>query len=159
MIKKQVKQYGNRQRIEINKTDNLDAGAKVIILSENEYNTIMKNLQDLEKQNIELTSQLNQMHNQDTNIKEMLENTTSHLYEKHQKEIENKDNEIKELRVQINAMRKSIIYYIIQLSALNVIDFFRSKHKKIIESMNDAIFSDADADAHEIDADAKKLNK
>lgn len=152
-----MKEYNGRQRIELNKKDNLDAGAKIIILSENEYNTIMKNLQDLEKQNIELTSQLNQMQNQDTNIKEMLKNTTSHLYENHQKELENKDNEIKQLEQQINAMRKSIIYYILQLSALNVLDLiFKSKHKKIIASMNDVIFHDADADADAI-ADAKKI--
>lgn len=155
MIKKQIKQYGNRQRIELNKKDNLDAGANVIILSENEYNTIMENLQNLENENKTLQIQHQQIQNQETNIKEMLKNTTSHLYENHQKELENKDNEIKQLKQQINAMRKSIIYYILQLSALNVIDLiFKSKHKKIIASMNDVIFHDADADAI---ADAKKL--
>ena len=154
MIIKQVKEYSKRKRIEINKTDNIDAGEKVYIFKVNEYNQIMENLQALESENKTLQIQHQQMQNQETNIKEMLENATSHIYDNHQKEVENKDNEIKQLKQQINVMRKSISHYIIQLSSLGLLDIIRRKQNKIIENMNDAIFHDADDDAI---ADAKKI--
>lgn len=153
MIKKEVKEYNGRQRIELNKKDNLDAGAKIIILSENEYNQLIDKINDydaLKKENQILNEQEN-------NLSEMVKDITAPIYDQHKKDLQKKDNEIEQLTSQLNYIRKSISHYIISLSSLGFMDLvFRTKHKKIIHDMNDTIFHDADADAI---TDTKKLNK
>ena len=156
MIIKQVKEYSKRKRIEINKTDNLDAGAKVIILSENEYNQLINELD-----NYDALKKENQILNeQENNLSEMVKDITAPIYDQHKKDLQKKDNEIEQLTSQLNYIRKSISHYIISLSSLGLMDLvFRSQHKKIIDDMNDTIFHDANADADD-DAitDTKKLN-
>lgn len=153
MIIKQVKEYSKRKRIEINKNDNVPAGAKVIILSENEYTELKNKLNDYDA----LLKENQILQKQENNLKEIIKDVTAPIYENHQKELETKDNEIKQLKQQVNAIRKSISHYIMELSSLNILNFiFKKKHKKIIRDMNSAVFQDADDDVPAI-ADTKKL--
>lgn len=155
MIKKKVKEYSKRKRIELNQSDNIDAGAEVIILSENEYNQLLDKINDydaLKKENQILNEQEN-------NLSEMVKDITAPIYDQHKKDLQKKDNEIKQLTSQLNYIRKSISHYIISLSSLSLMDLiFKTRHKKIIQDMNDTIFHDADADADvPAMADTKKI--
>lgn len=152
MIIKQVKEYSKRKRIEINKTDNIDAGAKVIILSENEYNQLIDKINDYDA--VKKENQI--LHNQENDLKKIVDDVTAPIYDQHQKELTSKDQQIKQLQIQLKALQTKTNQYNLDMQGLNVIDIaVLRKHKKLIQDFNTAI-ADVDADAI-IDADAKKL--
>lgn len=152
MIKKEVKEYNGRQRIELNKKDNLDAGAKIIILSENEYNQLLAKINDYDA--VKKENQI--LHNQENNLKKIVDDVTAPIYDQHQKELTSKDQQIKQLQIQLKALQTKTNQYNLDMQGLNVIDIaVLRKHKKLIADFNTAI-ADVDADAI-IDADAKKL--
>ena len=156
MIFKEVKEYSNRQRIDLNKKDNLKPGANVVILTDDEYNNIKKEFLELQEQYKILENQIQMQQDQEHNLKEIIENVTAPIYENHKKDLANKDLEIKQLTDELNAIRKSCSQYNIELMDLNAIDIiFRSKHKKLIKEFNNTIF--VNMEVAPIDADAKTL--
>ena len=119
MIKKEVKAYGKsqRQRIDFNKGDHLEVGQEVNILTNQEYDELLECQSELQKVKNELIA----MQNQEVNLKELIQDVTAPIYENHKKELENKDIELKGLRLQL------------ELMSLNTVDvLFRRKHKNII---------------------------
>ena len=156
MIFKEVKEYSNRQRIDLNKKDNLKPGANVVILTDDEYDNIKKEFLELQEQYKILENQIQMQQDQEHNLKEIIENVTAPIYENHKKDLANKDLEIKQLTDELNAIRKSCSQYNIELMDLNAIDIiFRSKHKKLIKEFNNTIF--VNMEVAPIDADAKTL--
>ena len=150
MIKKKVKEYSKRKRIELNQSDNIDAGAEVIILSENEYNQLLAKINDYDA--VKKENQI--LHNQENNLKKIVDDVTAPIYDQHQKELTNKDQQIKQLQIQLKALQTKTNQYNLDMQGLNVIDIaVLRKHKKLIKDFNTAI---ADADAV-IDADIKKV--
>lgn len=153
MIIKQVKEYSKRKRIEINKNDNVPAGAKVIILSENEYTELKNKLNDYDA----LLKENQILQKQENNLKEIIKDVTAPIYENHQKELTSKDNEIKQLQVQLKLLQTKANQFNLDMQGLNVIDIgVLRKHKKLIADFNTAI-ADVDADAI-IPADVKKID-
>ena len=63
MLFKEVKQYSNRQRIDINKSDELTPGAEVVILTADEYADLKENLMELNNKVIAKDSELQVMKN------------------------------------------------------------------------------------------------
>lgn len=152
MIEKEVKEYNGRQRIELNKKDNLNAGAKIIILSENEYNQLLAKINDYDA--VKKENQI--LHNQENNLKKIVDDVTAPIYDQHQKELTSKDQQIKQLQIQLKALQTKTNQYNLDMQGLNIIDIgILRKHKKLISDFNNAI-ADVDADAI-IDADIKKV--
>lgn len=153
MIKKEVKEYNGRQRIELNKKDNLDAGANVIILSENEYTELKNKLNDYDA----LLKENQILQKQENNLKEIIKDVTAPIYENHQKELTSKDNEIKQLQMQLKLLQTKANQFNLDMQGLNVLDIALRKHKKLIADFNTAI-ADVDADAIIMPADVKKID-
>lgn len=156
MIIKEVKEYSTRQRINLKKEDNLKPGEKVVIFSENEYNNFMKDFQELQDNIIKLENENQLLQNQEQNLKEVIENVTTPIYENHKKELENKDKQIKQLNDKLNAMKKICSQFIIELMSLNLMGMLRGKHKKIIGEFNNKIWIDS-KDKNIVNADAKQI--
>ena len=104
MIKKEVKAYGKtqRQRIDFNKRDHLEVGQEVNILTNQEYEELLECQSELQKVKNELIA----MQNQEVNLKELIQDVTAPIYENHKKELENKDIEVKGLRLQLELMKE-----------------------------------------------------
>lgn len=157
MLFKEVKEYTNRQRININKDDNLEPGAKVVILTAKEYDDMKKDFIELQDSFIKIENETQLLKKQEQNLKELIENVTAPIYENHKKELENKDLEIKQLTDELNAMKQICSQFNIEISGLNTIDIlFRSKHKKLIQEFNKNIWITAKPGAI-VDADAKAI--
>ena len=157
MIIKQVKEYSKRKRIEINKTDNIDAGAKVIILSENEYKELQNKVNDYDA----LLKENQILQKQENNLKEIIKDVTAPIYENHQKELENKDQQIKQLQVQLKLLQTKANQFNLDMQGLNIIELsILRKHKKLIQQFNTAIAGADDVPAGNeiIPADVKKID-
>ena len=50
MITKIVKEYSNRQRIDLNKGDGFSAGDEIILLTKSEYDNIQQVMQNMDTQ-------------------------------------------------------------------------------------------------------------
>ena len=136
MIKKEVKAYGKsqRQRIDFNKGDHLEVGQEVNILTNQEYEELLECQSELQK----VKSELIAMQNQEVNLKELIQDVTAPIYENHKKELENKDIELKGLRLQLELMKEKTNRFNLELMSLNTIDvLFRRKHKNIIYDFQD----------------------
>ena len=73
------------------------------------------------------------MQNQEVNLKELIQDVTAPIYENHKKELENKDIELKRLRLQLELMKEKTNRFNLELMSLNTVDvLFRRKHKNII---------------------------
>lgn len=167
MIHKQVKEYGNkskRQRIDLSKKDGFDADADVVIMTTKEYDDIKENILNLTRQlrttEDKLTAKNDEIEiykNQEQNLKEIVEDVTAPIYEKHQKELSKKDNEIKQLQVQLKALETKTNQYNLDMQGLNAIEILiLRKHKKLIQKYNDEITLFG-VDPKIVDADAKAL--
>ena len=152
MIVKQVKEYSKRQRIDLNKSDKLTTGADVYILTENEYNKY----KEMENKFIALETEIQILQKQEHNLKDIIENVTAPIYKNHEKELKNKDNQIKELETQLKLCNSRNYQFNIDLQGLNLIDFviFR-KHKKLIKNYNEILTANNDDPIY---ADVKKLD-
>lgn len=157
MLFKEVKQYSNRQRININKDDNLNPGEKVILLTANEYEDIKTDFKDLQDNLIKIENENQLLQSQEQNLKELIENVTAPIYENHKKDLENKDLKIKQLTDELNAMKQICSQFGLELMGLNSIDIlFRNKHKKLIQDFNNNIWITAKPGAV-VNADAKAI--
>lgn len=157
MIIKEVKQYSNRQRIDINKNDGLTPGSEVVILTTNEYENIKQNLMDLNNKLTSKDSELQVMKNQEQNLKEIISDAITPIDEHYQKELSNKDKQINQLQMQLKALQVKTNQYNLDMQGLNVFDIaiFR-KHKKLIQNFNDDIAL-VEVDRKIVDADAKAI--
>ena len=153
MIHKKIKEYSNRQRIDLNKKDGFDAGADVVIMTAKEYEDIKTKLFEYNAMDKELEI----LKNQEQNLKEILADAIAPIDDHYKKELSKKDKEIKQLQVQLKAMQDKTNQYNLDMQGLNAFDLliFR-KHKKLIKSYNEDI-AIIGVDPKIIDADAKAI--
>ena len=153
MIHKKIKEYSNRQRIDLNKKDGFDAGADVVIMTAKEYEDIKTKLFEYNAMDKELEI----LKNQEQNLKEILADAIAPIDDHYKKELSKKDKEIKQLQVQLKAMQDKTTQYNLDMQGLNAFDLliFR-KHKKLIKSYNEDI-AIIGVDPKIIDADAKAI--
>ena len=166
MIRKQIKAYGKtqRQRIDLANSDGFSPGSEVVLLTALEYDGIMQNLDNLKKQLRDTEDKLYSadqelqiLHKQENNLKKIIEDVTAPIDERYQKQLESKDQEIKQLKMQLNTLQAKTTQFNLELMGLNTIDMlFKHKHKKLITDFNDEITIVGD-DPNIIDADTKKL--
>ena len=142
MIIKQVKEYSNRQRIDINKRDGINAGAEVVILSKMEYENLINENEKLTADSLKLQA----METQEQNLKNIIENITTPIYENHKKELTAKDDKIKQLEHQLKSLQAKTNQYNLELMGLNFIDFVRGKHKRAILEFDKTISLFVNAD-------------
>ena len=147
MIHKKVKEYSNRQRIDLNKKDGFKADNEVVIMTADEYDGIKQNIINLTRQ---LRSTENKLYakedeiqiykDQEQNLKQIVEDVTAPIYANHQKELSKKDKEIKQLQLQLKTLQAKTNKYNLDMTGLNAIEIliFR-KHKKLIHNFNDEI--------------------
>ena len=107
--------------------------------------------------NENLESQIQELKNQEVNLKGIIEDVTAPIYENHEKELSKKDDEINQLQMQLKTLQAKTSQYNLELMGLNAIDIaiFR-KHKKLIKNFNENITL-LEADPEIVDADAKAL--
>lgn len=141
MIYKEVKEYSQRQRINLNKKDGFSKGDKIVVMSENEYNDLTRELTNLNNKITAKNKELEVYTNQEQNLKEIITDIINPIHENHQKELENKEDVINQLTDDLNTMKKICNQYNLELTGLNIIDIliFR-KHKKIIHDFNSSIW-------------------
>ena len=157
MIFKEVKEYSQRQRININIDDGLTPGAKVVILTNNEYDNIKNDVIELRNQVVTLQKENQILQNQEQNLKQIIKDVTAPIYENHKKELENKDLKINELNNELNKVKARINQYNLELQGLNLIDIaILRKHKKLIKDFNSTI-SIANPGANIVEADLSAI--
>lgn len=157
MLFKEVKEYSKRQRINLNKDDGLTPGAKVVILTNNEYDNIKNDVLELKNQVVTLQKENQILQNQEQNLKQIIKDVTAPIYENHKKELENKDLKINELNNELNKVKARINQYNLDMQGLNIIDIaILRKHKKLIKDFNSTI-SIIDPGANIVDADTKAI--
>ena len=166
MIIKKIKEYGKtkRQRIDLAKSDGFNADEDVVIIPVNEYDGIKQNILNLTSQlrscEDKVTakdSEIEIYKDQEQNLKQIVEDVTAPIYKNHKKEIEKKDNEIKQLQDQLKALQQISSNYNIRMGGLSAIDIvFRKKHKDLIEDFNSKIWI-INQDNQVEDLDLKKL--
>lgn len=161
MITKTIKEYGKsqRQRIDVNKSDGLSTGEDVVLIPVTEYDKIKQNIMNLTRQLRSCEDKLSAKEDeikiykdQEQNLEELIKNAITPIdnhYQKqlsdirkdHKKELENKDNEIKQLELQLKTLQRIASQYNIQMGGLSAIDMlFRKKHKELIEDFNNNIW-------------------
>ena len=157
MIIKQVKEYSNRQRIDINKSDGLNPGSEVVILSKSDYNNLINENKDLNNELTVKTTELQLLKDQENNLKDIVTDSIAPIDKHYQKELENKDNQIKQLKHQLNTLQAKANQHNLDMQGLNVFTmFFLRKHKKLISNFNDTITAITN-DPKIIDADTKAI--
>ena len=174
MIIKKIKEYGNktkRQRIDLNKSDGLTPGSEVVLIPVEKYNSIKQDILDLQNElmtarnesemlmeiNAKLEQQIADMKNQEINLRKIIEDVTAPIDEHYQNELENKNDEIKQLKRQLNTLKAKTTQFNLELMGLNTIDMlFKHKHKKLITDFNDEITIVGD-DPNIIDTDTKAI--
>lgn len=134
MIIKEVKEYSKRQRINLNKSDNIPTGSEVVIIPKKEYDNIKKQLDTIPAKDKEL--ELYQK--QENNLKQIIEDVTNPIYENHQKQLTIKDNELKQLKHELRELQALTYQYNLSIMGLNVIDIliFR-KHKLLVKKFTE----------------------
>jgi len=166
MIIKQVKEYSNRQRINLNKNDGLEDGQEVVIFSKSDFNDIEMKIQMAElkidnmKSEIEkLTFEKELLENQQTNLKEIIEDVINPLHEQHQKELSMKDVELNQLKIENTALKSKSNQLCIDFMDLSALQFiFTDKKKVLIDDFNKSISVIID-DATLTNADAKRIDE
>lgn len=157
MIIKQVKEYSNRQRIDINKSDGLNSGSEVVILSKSDYDNLINENKDLNNELTAKTTELQLLKDQENNLKDIVTDSIAPIDKHYQKELENKDNQIKQLKHQLNTLQAKANQHNLDMQGLNVFTmFFLRKHKKLISNFNDTITAITN-DPKIIDADTKAI--
>lgn len=151
MIIKQVKEYGKkdtRQRIDINKGDNLEAGTKVVLIPLDDYNKADAELSDLK--NIILNTKMEldqlrsentflkqQMEKQELNLKEIVQDVTAPIHQHYKNELENKDNQIKQLQDKLDTLEYRCTQYNLELTGYNGLELIvLRKHKNLAKQFS-----------------------
>lgn len=157
MLFKEVKEYSNRKRINVNQDDGLCPGDSVIVMTSKEYEDFKNDVVELQDIISNLKNENQLLKNQERNLKEIMENITNPIYENHKKEMQDKELQIKQLTDELNTLKKVCSQYNLDMTGLNTIDIviFR-KHKKLINDFNNSIWVNVE-DAKIIDADTKKI--
>lgn len=158
IVVKEVKEYSNRLRINLNKSDGFSDGQEVVILPKKQYdfrmqvkdNQIAEREKDIGllsvqistmKSEIEkLTIEKELLENQQNNLKEIIEDVVNPIHEQHKKELSAKDVEIKQLQMENKALKhksSQLCIDIMDLSALQLI--FTDKKKVLIDDFNKSI--------------------
>ena len=155
---KEVKEYSNRQRINLNKNDGFADGDFVAIIKQDDLNLMEQEYQnqinefqhnagmssiqikalksDIEK----LTVENDFLKNQQNNLKEIIEDVINPIHEKHQQELLAKDVELNQLKMENKALRtksNQLCIDFMDLSALQLI--FTDKKKILIDDFNKSI--------------------
>ena len=140
MIIKQVKEYSNRQRIDINKSDGLNPGSEVVILSKSDYDNLINENKDLNNELTAKTTELQLLKDQENNLKDIVTDSIAPIDKHYQKELENKDNQIKQLEHQLKSLQAKTNQYNLDLMGLNKLDIaIFGKHKKLIKNFSEDI--------------------
>lgn len=141
MLFKEVKEYSKRQRVNITNNDELKTGTKIVILTSKEYDNFKSEVIELKDQlrNLEKENQL--LQKQEQNLKQIIQDVTTPIYENHKKELAEKDKEIKQLTDELNTLKKVCSQYNLDMNGLNIIDILiLRKHKKLIKNFNGSIW-------------------
>lgn len=171
MLFKTVKEYGQkskRQRIDINKTDEIDADTKVIIFTEDEYKDFKQEVLDLQTEVLKLKSENNAItkinesyENQENNLKQIVEDVTNPIHEHYKKELKKKDDKIKELQTKLDAVEYQFNQYNLELNGLNGIEMvLLRRHKPMIKQYSatiNTIIKSEKVDNNIVDADANSI--
>lgn len=159
MLEKVIKEYSNRQRIDINKSDGLEPNAKVVLLSAKEHEDIKTKLYEynaLSKEVELLKQQIQIFENQEQNLKEIVENVTAPIHEDYKRQLQYKDNQIKRLTDELNTLKKICNKFNIDVMSLNLKDrIFKGKLKELSENFNNSIW--ITTKDNEVDADASVI--
>ena len=152
---KEVKEYSNRQRINLTMDDGFESGQKVVLLSEDEYSEIEKKIKLLEK-DVEIVKSENKiLSSQQNNLTNVIEEVLTPVQEQHQKMIESKDNEIKRLNKELNSLKHKSSQFCIDVMALSILQLlFSNKKKVLVDDFNKSILISKDAEPV---TDAKKI--
>ena len=156
MIRKVVKMYSNRMRIDLNKKDGLNANEDVIIMPVEEYEKLKQELFNREDKIIALTKENEIIQQRNDSImesiqtskqdnkkefEEMLEITLKPINETHKEQLEDKDNQINQLTDKLNAMQSAFHQFNIGINQLSALDIlFRKKHHQVINDFNESIW-------------------
>lgn len=168
MLFKQVKEYTGRQRIDINKGDGMKKDTKVVIFTDDEYKQYKQDILDLQNNlivlknenemlmelNANLESQIDDYKQQNSNLKEIVEDVTAPIKE----EVENKNNRIEELETKIDAMEMVCNDMNIDLSGLTTIEVLvLRRHKKMAKEFSASINMIVRKKKNIVEADAQAL--
>ena len=158
MIIKQVKEYSNRQRITLNKSDGLKDGQEVVVLPTKEYdfqirvkdnkiselketiNEKNNQINSLEKEIEKLTIEKNLLQNQQNNLKDIIEDTINPIHKQYKEQLSEKNDTISELKMENKSLKNKsnqLCIDIMDLSALQLI--FTNKKKVLIDDFNKSI--------------------
>lgn len=141
MIIKEVKEYGTktkRQRIEFTKSDGLSPGSEVVILTVEEYDKLKNKIFTMNDKVISQDKELQIYQNQEQNLKQIIEDTTSPIHEYYKQEIKSKDDRIKQLEDEYKTLQDNANQFNLELMGLNGLEIlFLRKHKKLIRSFHE----------------------
>lgn len=153
VIIKEVKEYSKRKRINILKDDGFKPGDKVVILPLASYDDMIAELQRLEQlvTDYELQDNDTSYDKSDGIFSDVLE----HIYQQHQKQLENKDKIIQARALEINRLKSITSKYNIAMNGLSTFDMiFKKKHKQLIEDFQSSIWIQND---DVLEADVNRL--
>lgn len=174
MIQKQVKEFGKkspRLKIDINKSDELEPGAEVVVIPIEKYNQVKQDIWDLQnelmtarnesemmaKVNENLTDQITELRNRKIHLDKLIKNAVTPIDKHYKKELSNKDNELKRLQDKLDALERKTVQYNLDMQGLNAIDILiLRKHKKLIQKYNDEI-TVLGVDPKIVDAEAQAI--
>ena len=143
VIIKEVKEYSKRKRINILKDDGFKPGDKVVILPLASYDDMIAELQRLEQLVTDYQMQEESIGNEKSN--ETVSNVVEHIYQMHQKQLENKDKIIQEKELEINRLKSITSKYNTSMNGLSTFDMlFRRKHKQLIDDFQSSIWITSD---------------
>ena len=157
MLYKEVKEYSNRQRINLNKNDGFTPGEEVVIFTKSEFDKYKDNILNLQNQLRTTEDKLYNIQEQQENLEQMIDKITNPIHQTYKKQLDDKDKELKQLQLQLKTLQAKTNQYNLELMGLNGIDILLlRKHKKIIKNFNEDIALLAD-DPKIIDADTKAI--
>ena len=137
MLNKTIKEYKGRQRIDINKKDNMVADSEVVILTADEYDTLKSKLLTMQDTITGMEKELEIYQNQEQSLKEIIEDVNAPIHELYKKELKSKDDYISQLEDKYKTLYDKAGQYNLELMGLNGFEilFFR-KHKKLIKTFD-----------------------
>lgn len=158
LVKKEVKEYSSRLRVNLNKSDGfVDGDGVTVIVTEvleewlQEYedtiaekqstiNGLMMQIDLLKKDIDKLKIENDLLNNQQNNLKNIIDDIVNPIYEKHQKELSDKDVTIKQLQMENNALKHKSSQFCIDIMDLSALQFiFTDKKKVLIDDFNKSI--------------------
>lgn len=172
MMTKIVKEYSNRQRIDLNKGDGFSAGDEIILLTKSEYDNIQQVMQNMDTQIKILENENTMMNNYemklkksletkqkelDTQLEKMLEISLKPITKTHKEELDRKDNKLNQLSDELKTLREISSQFSTKISQLSTLDIlFRKKHINLIDDFEKSIWINAE-DKKIVDADVKQV--